>query len=141
MATLLSRVSFIPMTGYTNTGMNDTLESSVAMSQYPPQYSDIVSHYGSKQAGGVTRTRPELSDTGHSHRSASSGRGSAEDVEEEVDHEIQMINEGGLVSMNDTCLVEDSVSDISVQNGKEYLARLGIDTRAPHLAGLGASYQ
>ena len=29
-----------------------------------------------------------------------------------------MINEGGLASMNDTCLAEDSVSDISVQNGK-----------------------
>merc|ERR1719284_2176983 len=85
--------------------MNDTLESSVAMSQYPPQYSDIVSQYGSKQAG--PRTRPELSDTGHSHRSASSGRGSAEDVEEEVDHEIQMINGANI---NDTLTAEDSVS-------------------------------
>jgi len=128
-----------------------TLESTVALSQYPPQYSDIVSQYGghSHDSGGTKQvvgrgpggrnTQSELSE--QSHRSASSGRGSAEDVEEEVDHEIQMINEGGLVSMNDTCLVEDSVSDISVQNGKEYLARLGIDTRAPHLAGLGASYQ
>jgi protocadherin-16/23 len=59
-------------------------------------------------------------------------------VEEEVDVEIQMINEGNLSTMNDTCLNEDSVSDISVQNGKEYLARLGIDTRAPHLVN---SYQ
>jgi len=121
------------------------MESSVAMSQYPPQYSDIVSQYGHSHGGskpGVRQgrnTQSELSE--QSHRSASSGRGSAEDVEEEVDHEIQMINEGGLVSMNDTCLAEDSVSDISVaQNGKEYLARLGIDTRAPHISH-GASYQ
>ena len=99
-----------PVSHYNNS-INDTLESSVAMSQYPPQYSDIVSQYGSKQ---TARTRPEMSDTGHSHRSASSGRGSAEDVEEEVDHEIQMINGGNI---NDT-IPEDSVSDISVQNGK-----------------------
>ena len=103
-----------------------TMESSVAMSQYPPQYSDIVSQYShnhpGKAVGGRTGgriTQSELSE--QSHRSASSGRGSAEDVEEEVDHEIQMINginEGGMASMNDTCLAEDSVSDISVQNGK-----------------------
>merc|ERR1719367_329222 len=74
-----------------------------------------------------------------SHRSASSGRGSAEDVEEEVDHEIQMINEAGLGNINDACLVEDSVSDISIQNGKEYLARLGIDSRAPHPAHLSVT--
>merc|ERR1719410_1304526 len=127
-----------------------TMESSVAMSQYPPQYSDIVSQYGHSHGGskpGVRQgrnTQSELSE--QSHRSASSGRGSAEDVEEEVDHEIQMINEGGLASvMNDTCLAEDSVSDISVQNGKEYLARLGIDTRGPPLTlaniSHGASYQ
>ena len=101
-----------------------TMDSSVAMSQYPPQYSDIVSQYSHShpsksvvggRAGRLTQS--ELSE--QSHRSASSGRGSAEDVEEEVDHEIQMINEGGLASvMNDTCLAEDSVSDISVQNGK-----------------------
>ena len=96
---------------------SSTLDSSVAMSQYPPQYSDIVSQYGTKAAGVVGgRTGREMSD--QSHRSASSGRGSAEDVEEEVDHEIQMINEAGLGNINDACLVEDSVSDISVQNGK-----------------------
>lgn len=60
--------------------------------------------------------------------------------EDDVDVEIQMINEGGnnMSNMNDTCISEDNVSDDSVQNGKEYLARLGIDTRAPHLA---TSYQ
>ena len=103
-----------PVSHY-NSGMSDTLDSSVAMSQYPPQYSDIVSQYGTKTGQAQGRTRPELSDTGQSHRSASSGRGSAEDVEEEVDHEIQMINTLGV---NDTLLAEDSVSDISVQNGK-----------------------
>ena len=103
-----------PVSHY-NSGMSDTLDSSVAMSQYPPQYSDIVSQYGTKTGPAQGRTRPELSDTGQSHRSASSGRGSAEDVEEEVDHEIQMINTLGV---NDTLLAEDSVSDISVQNGK-----------------------
>ena len=106
-----------PLQPHYNASMNDTLDSSVAMSQYPPQYSDIVSQYGTKTGQGPGRTRPELSDTGQSHRSASSGRGSAEDVEEEVDHEIQMINTLG-VNINDTLLAEDSVSDISVQNGK-----------------------
>ena len=102
----------VPVSHYNNS-MNDTLESAVTMSQYPPQYSDIVSQYGTKPG---VRPRPEMSDTGHSHRSASSGRGSAEDVEEEVDHEIQMINGG---NMNDTMAeAEDTVSDISVQNGK-----------------------
>ena len=105
-----------PVSHY-NTAMSDTLDSSVAMSQYPPQYSDIVSQYGTKAGQAQGRTRPELSDTGQSHRSASSGRGSAEDVEEEADHEIQMINTLG-VNINDTLLAEDSVSDISVQNGK-----------------------
>ena len=108
----------VPVSHYNNSiNESSTLESSVAMSQYPPQYSDIVSQYGTKAVVGVAgRTGREMSD--QSHRSASSGRGSAEDVEEEVDHEIQMINEAGLGNMNDTCLVEDSVSDISVQNGK-----------------------
>ena len=101
-----------PVSHYNNS-LSDTLESGVTMSQYPPQYSDIVSQYG---GGKVTRQRPEqLSDTGHSHRSASSGRGSAEEGEEEVDHEIQMINGGNI---NDSTLPEDSRSDISVQNGK-----------------------
>ena len=105
-----------PLQPHYNASMNDTLDSSVAMSQYPPQYSDIVSQYGAKQQGAAQPRRPDLSDTGQSHRSASSGRGSAEDVEEEVDHEIQMINGGNIA---DTILApSDSVSDISVQNGK-----------------------
>jgi protocadherin-16/23 len=104
--------------------------TSVSLSQYPPpQYSDIVSQYshgghkGSSghhpaarpSVGGRLTLHSELSE--QSHRSASSGRGSAEDVEEEVDHEIQMINGGN--GLNDTsCLAEDTISEISVQNGK-----------------------
>ncbi|XP_077559071.1 dachsous cadherin-related 1 [Haemaphysalis longicornis] len=49
----------------------------------------------------------------------SSGRGSAEDEDEE----IRMINEGGPQN--------DSGSDLSVRNTHEYLARLGIDPAAP----------
>jgi hypothetical protein len=121
-------------------GLDGSSHSSVvAMSQYPPpQYSDIVSQYshgGHSKSGGGGHHRPtggvgrltlhsELSE--QSHRSASSGRGSAEDVEEEeVDHEIQMINGGGgtAAGMKDTtssscCLAEDTVSEISIQNGK-----------------------
>ncbi len=114
-------------------GLDSSHGSVVALSQYPPpQYSDIVSQYshggghkgGHHQAarpsgGGRLTLHSELSE--QSHRSASSGRGSAEDVEEEVDHEIQMINGGGGtgVGMNDTsCLAEDTVSEISIQNGK-----------------------
>lgn len=61
-----------------------------------------------------------------SDQSGSSGRGSAEDGDDVEDEEIRMINEGiqrdgGLHRNSD-----DNMSDVSVHNTQEYLARLGI---------------
>ncbi|ESO98121.1 hypothetical protein LOTGIDRAFT_174335 [Lottia gigantea] len=73
----------------------------------------------------------------HSHNSASSGRGSAE---EEEDEEIRMINSNNFINhsqgylrrkaMPDSGIQQDddSMSEPSVQNHQEYLARLGIDS-------------
>ncbi|KAF0309990.1 Protein dachsous [Amphibalanus amphitrite] len=101
--------------------------------QFPPRYSEIVHPYGG--GGGATaeprpagrNTHSELSE--QSHRSASSGRGSAEDGDE--DEEIRMINEGPLMQQKLRQLAvpdEDSLSEMSAHNTQEYLARLGIDT-------------
>ena len=101
--------------------------------QFPPRYSEIVHPYGG--SGGATaeprpagrNTHSELSE--QSHRSASSGRGSAEDGDE--DEEIRMINEGPLMQQKLRQLAvpdEDSLSEMSAHNTQEYLARLGIDT-------------
>lgn len=69
---------------------------------------------------------PTTSELSGSEQSGSSGRGSAEDDGE--DEEIRMINEGplqrdsGIHRQND----DDNISDVSVHNTQEYLARLGI---------------
>ena len=116
--------------------------SVVGGSRYPPQYSEIMSDYG-----GTTTTsantkhalpRSELSEK--SHRSASSGRGSVEEGDEDADVEIRMINEGNW-NMPTTASQasgshhhyegEDQLSQGSAQNTEEYLARLGIDIRKP----------
>ena len=72
----------------------------------------------------------------HSHHSASSGRGSAED---DVDEEVQMITESNYLNnsqgyrrktMPDSGIQqdEDTLSEPSVQTHQEYLAKLGIDS-------------
>ena len=116
----------------------------------PPQYSEIASdHYGSHRtaaaaasaasAGGRSKFghRSELSEK--SHRSASSGRGSVEEEEDE-DAEIQMINEGscymtggggsshyataaGQAEGNDEDGRDDEDAGTAVNNTEEYLAR------------------
>lgn len=77
----------------------------------PPKY-DEIPVYGTS-AQGRTRAASELSRSDHS---GSSGRGSAEDDGE--DEEIRMINESQQTG--------ESMSDLSVHNTQEYLARLGI---------------
>lgn len=92
----------------------------------PPKY-DEIPPYGaprtSSNSGNVTTS--ELSG---SEQSGSSGRGSAEDDGE--DEEIRMINEGPLqrdgVLHRGTGSNNGRISDVSVQNTQEYLARLGI---------------
>lgn len=94
----------------------------------PPKYDEIPpygpSHPASSNSGAATTS--ELSG---SEQSGSSGRGSAEDGEDGEDEEIRMINEGplqrdsGIHRQNDD---DDNLSDVSVRNTQEYLARLGI---------------
>lgn len=86
----------------------------------PPKYDEIPPyrmHAGSSNSGNATTS--ELSG---SERSGSSGHGSAEDDGD--DEEIRMINEGSL--QNEGCHDDGRLSDASVQNTQEYLARLGI---------------
>lgn len=79
----------------------------------PPKY-DEIPPYG---ISGVRQPQPGASDLTSSDRcSGSSGRGSAEDDDEE----IRMINEANQGSS------AKSGGDLAVQNTQEYLARLGI---------------
>ncbi|XP_050347268.1 protein dachsous isoform X2 [Nymphalis io] len=91
----------------------------------PPKYDEIPpygAHTASSNSGAATTSELSGSD-----QSGSSGRGSAEDGEDGEDEEIRMINEGplqreGLHRQAD----DDNLSDVSVHNTQEYLARLGI---------------
>lgn len=98
----------------------------------PPGYDDVVK-LPANYAVNMT-TSSDIS--GHSHRSGSSGRGSAEDEEDE---ELAMINSnspsylnhsnGFRKNMPDSGIQDDdNTSEPSVQNHQDYLARLGIDT-------------
>ena len=112
---------------------------------FPPQYNEIPSydHTHTERRHHHVNTS-EMSEQSHS---ASSGRGSAEEGEPEAeeDEEIRMINEGPLrqqqqqaklqrlgmpvVTVPDSGIHgdDDNLSDVSVHNTQEYLARLGID--------------
>lgn len=109
---------------------------------FPPQYNEIPSYDHTERRHHVNTS--EMSEQSHS---ASSGRGSAEEGEPEAeeDEEIRMINEGPLrhqqqqaklqrlglpvVTVPDSGIHgdDDNLSDVSVHNTQEYLARLGID--------------
>ncbi|XP_030383915.1 protein dachsous [Scaptodrosophila lebanonensis] len=107
--------------------------AGVATGQFaPPKYDEIPPygpHAGSSNSGAATTS--ELSG---SEQSGSSGRGSAEDDGE--DEEIRMINEGGPLHHRAGAAGSGSddgrISDISVQNTQEYLARLGIVDHDPN---------
>lgn len=108
---------------------------------FPPQYNEIPNYEHAERRHHVNTS--EMSEQSHS---ASSGRGSAEEGEPEAeeDEEIRMINEGPLrhqqqqaklqrlglpVNVPDSGIHgdDDNLSDVSVHNTQEYLARLGID--------------
>uniref|UniRef100_A0A1I8MKE0 Cadherin domain-containing protein n=1 Tax=Musca domestica TaxID=7370 RepID=A0A1I8MKE0_MUSDO len=118
-----------------NSGNNNPSTSgAMASAQFaPPKYDEIPpygNHAGSSNSGAATTS--ELSG---SEQSGSSGRGSAEDDGE--DEEIRMINEGNLRA---GAAGEDGrLSDISVQNTQEYLARLGIVDRDNDPTGVASS--
>ena len=97
----------------------------------PPQYAELPPQYlTTNRHTDHNITTSELSDQSHS---ASSGRGSAEDADD-VDEEIRMINATPLqtkhLRMPDSGIQhdDDAISEQSVNNHQEYLARLGIDT-------------
>lgn len=105
----------------------------------PPKYDEIPPygpHTGSSNSGAATTSELSGSD-----QSGSSGRGSAEDGEDGEDEEIRMINEGPLqrdggILRQSNGVDDDNLSDVSVHNTQEYLARLGIVDTA---TGGGAS--
>ncbi|KAH8279555.1 hypothetical protein KR018_000821 [Drosophila ironensis] len=102
----------------------------------PPKY-DEIPPFGPHAGSSGAATTSELSG---SEQSGSSGRGSAEDDGE--DEEIRMINEGPLHRRNGGAGAgsdDGRISDISVQNTQEYLARLGIVDHDPSGGGGGAS--
>ena len=126
---------------------------------FPPQYNDIPNYDHHTERGRHHVNTSEMSEQSHS---ASSGRGSAEEGEPEAeeDEEIRMINEGplrhhqqqqaaklqrlGLPSGVNTNIPDsgihgddDNLSDVSVHNTQEYLARLGIDSSRTDPGGLG----
>lgn len=94
----------------------------------PPKYDEIPPygpHTASSNSGAATTSELSGSD-----QSGSSGRGSAEDGEDGEDEEIRMINEGPLqregLHRPSNGVDDDNLSDVSVHNTQEYLARLGI---------------
>ncbi|KAJ0175823.1 hypothetical protein K1T71_008982 [Dendrolimus kikuchii] len=94
----------------------------------PPKYDEIPPygpHTTSSNSGAATTSELSGSDN-----SGSSGRGSAEDGEDGEDEEIRMINEGPLqrdgMHRQTNGVDDDNLSDVSVHNTQEYLARLGI---------------
>ncbi|GBP84748.1 Protein dachsous [Eumeta japonica] len=95
----------------------------------PPKYDEIPPygpHTTSSNSGAATTSELSGSD-----QSGSSGRGSAEDGEDGEDEEIRMINEGPLqretaMHRQTDGVEDDNLSDVSVHNTQEYLARLGI---------------
>ncbi len=121
---------------------------------FPPQYNEIP-NYGDHSERRHHHHHVNTSEMSEQSHSASSGRGSAEEGEPdaEEDEEIRMINEGplrhqqqqqaaklqrlvaGLPGVSNTNIPDsgihgddDNLSDVSVHNTREYLARLGIDS-------------
>lgn len=96
-----------------DTMRNVTSSVPAASGQFaPPKYDEIPPYAIATDEAGVAVS----SVLSGSDQSGSSGRGSAE--EEGEDEEIRMINEGSQDA--------DAISDASVHNTQEYLARLGI---------------
>lgn len=107
----------------------------------PPKY-DEIPPYGNGHRNTSSSGNATTSELSGSEQSGSSGRGSAEDGEDVEDEEIRMINEGPLQrdgGMHLQSLDEDNMSDVSVHNTQEYLARLGIVDNSGIGAGGGGS--
>lgn len=111
--------------GFVDPGSFDTIPiRGGASNQFaPPKYDEIPPYRNTSSSGAATTS--ELSG---SEQSGSSGRGSAEEGEDVEDEEIRMINEGPLQrdGIHRPPIDDDNISDVSVRNTQEYLARLGI---------------
>lgn len=107
----------------------------------PPKY-DEIPPYGNGHRNTSSSGNATTSELSGSEQSGSSGRGSAEDGEDVEDEEIRMINEGPLQRGNGIHrqnVDEDNISDVSVHNTQEYLARLGIVDNSGMSANGGGS--
>ncbi|XP_013178590.1 PREDICTED: protein dachsous [Papilio xuthus] len=121
--------SYVDPSGFDTIPIRNTGPVNSANQFAPPKYDEIPPygpHTASSNSGAATTS--ELSG---SEQSGSSGRGSAEEGEDGEDEEIRMINEGPLqresgMHRQSNGVDDDNLSDVSVHNTQEYLARLGI---------------
>ncbi|CAG4999572.1 unnamed protein product [Parnassius apollo] len=121
--------SYVDPSGFDTIPIRNTGPVNAGNQFAPPKYDEIPpygAHTASSNSGAATTS--ELSG---SEQSGSSGRGSAEDGEDGEDEEIRMINEGPLqrdsgMHRQANGVDDDNLSDVSVHNTQEYLARLGI---------------
>lgn len=138
-------------------GPASSASAVASMAQFPPKYDEIPAYEAAAAVAAERRhhrhhgSHHANSELSEQSQSASSGRGSAEDGDDGEDEEIRMINEGplmqtpggsqstsggqtargGLALPGDSGCIqgdEDNMSDVSVHNTQQYLARLGIDT-------------
>lgn len=138
-------------------GPGSSASAVASMAQFPPKYDEIPAYEAAAVVAAERRhhrhhgSHHANSELSEQSQSASSGRGSAEDGDDGEDEEIRMINEGplmqtpggsqstsggqttrgGLALPGDSGCIqgdEDNLSDVSVHNTQQYLARLGIDT-------------
>ncbi|XP_049763937.1 protein dachsous-like, partial [Schistocerca cancellata] len=121
----------------------------------PPKYDEIppyvgavgvgvgpVVHRNNNNSASSNSGAATTSELSGSEQSGSSGRGSAEDGEDVEDEEIRMINEGPLQrdsGIHHRQPDDDNLSDVSVHNTQEYLARLGIVDTAANTAGAASA--
>ncbi|CAH2077043.1 unnamed protein product, partial [Iphiclides podalirius] len=121
--------SYVDPSGFDTIQIRNTGPVNAANQFAPPKYDEIPPygpHTASSNSGAATTSELSGSD-----QSGSSGRGSAEDGEDGEDEEIRMINEGPLqresgLHRQSNGVDDDNLSDVSVHNTQEYLARLGI---------------
>lgn len=104
--------------------------------QYAPPKYDEIPPYGPHTVSSNSAGAATASELSGSEQSGSSGRGSAEEGDDGEDEEIRMINEGP----RDPPAADDNLSDVSVHNTQQYLAKLGIvappeKEPAPRVAG------
>ncbi|XP_060532504.1 protein dachsous [Cylas formicarius] len=120
---------------YVDPSAFDTIRGGAGPNQFAPPKYDEIPPYGAAHPASSNSGAATTSELSGSEQSGSSGRGSAEDGEDGEDEEIRMINEGPLqrdsgIHRQNGDDDDDNLSDLSVRNTQEYLARLGIGAHA-----------